>query len=318
MRSGFIGLVAGWLWLSTSAVAQDAGQMLEQLRHKQTENYQGSFIYERKDVFSTHSMWRSLDEQGRKQERFLQLSGPRLEVLRVDGQVVCAVRPNAEQALTAQTWPDKSLDWQRLAKWYRLEVLGQGRVADRTTVAVLFTPRDAHRYPLELHLDKQTAVPLKSLLLNEQGQLLERFQFVTYSAGQVSAQDMQVNPDTCSEQLEPQETSEQPRTWQWQLDWLPEGFAPVTQNSDNWSISQQQVIKQNYSDGLAHFSVFVESVESQQVSAARLQLGPTAVITRRIETEFGAFMLTVLGEIPAGTAERLALSVRVLAQELEP
>jgi len=315
MRYSFAWLMAGWLFSASSAIAKDAQEVLDQLRDAQQENYQGSFIYERKDVFSTHQMWRYVDENGRKQERFLQLNGPRFEVFKVDGQVTCVVHPNEDELFLNQDWPGQNLNWQDLSQWYSLQWIGRTRVADRTTIAVLFAPLDAHRYPLEVHMDEQTGVPLKSLLLNEHGQLLERFQFVNYSTEHVDAQDLLVEQRSCIEPKQLSVGEPEQLTWQWQLGWLPEGFQAIHQASKNWEINRKQISNQSYSDGLAQFSVFVEFLTEQDVAATRLQLGPTAVVTRRLDTESGAYMITVLGEVPAGTAERLALSIGIQEQE---
>jgi len=42
----------------------------------------------------------------------------------------------------------------------------------------------------------------------------------------------------------------------------------------------------------------------------RVQLGPTVAVSRRLSTAEGEMMVTVVGEIPVGTAERIALSMR--------
>ncbi|MDM7857169.1 MucB/RseB C-terminal domain-containing protein [Thiopseudomonas acetoxidans] len=314
MRYSFAWLMVGWLFSASSATAQDAQEVLKQLRDAQQRSYQGSFIYERKDVFSTHRMWRYVDKEGQQQERFLQLNGPRLEMLKVDRQVKCVVHPNLDEPFLTQDWPGQNLNWQDLSRWYSMQLLGHTRVADRATLAVLFAPLDAHRYPLEVHMDAQTGVPLKSLLLNEHGQLLERFQFVEYSVDEPDAQDLLIE-QPCLEPLPLDADEAEKLAWHWQLGWLPEGYQAVHQASQNWKINHKQVSNQSYSDGLAQFSVFVEPLLEQDVAAARLQLGPTAVVTRRLDTERGPYMITVLGEVPAGTAERLALSVRIQQQD---
>ncbi len=71
-------------------------------------------------------------------------------------------------------------------------------MAGRNAVIVSITPRDQYRYGFELHLDRETALPLKSLLLNDQGQLLERFQFTRLDTSATpSDQDLQPSSD-CS------------------------------------------------------------------------------------------------------------------------
>ncbi|MCZ4238267.1 MucB/RseB C-terminal domain-containing protein, partial [Staphylococcus equorum] len=40
------------------------------------------------------------------------------------------------------------------------------------------------------------------------------------------------------------------------------------------------------------------------------QMGPTVAVSKRITAPGGDVMVTVVGEIPLGTAERIALSMR--------
>lgn len=65
-----------------------------------------------------------------------------------------------------------------------------------------------------------------------------------------------------------------------------------------------------YGDGLARFSVFIEPLHGAMVGDARSQLGPTVVVSKRLQTDDGGQMVTVVGEVPLGTAERVALSIR--------
>ena len=65
-----------------------------------------------------------------------------------------------------------------------------------------------------------------------------------------------------------------------------------------------------YDDGLARFSVFLEAMDQNAGSDARLQFGPTVAVSRQLTTPKGEVMVTVVGEIPIGTAERVALSMR--------
>ena len=47
------------------------------------------------------------------------------------------------------------------------------------------------------------------------------------------------------------------------------------------------------------------------------QLGPTVAVSRRLKTDDGDVMVTVVGEIPLGTAERVALSMRTNGTEVQ-
>ncbi|RML89836.1 Sigma factor algU regulatory protein MucB, partial [Pseudomonas syringae pv. maculicola] len=74
--------------------------------------------------------------------------------------------------------------------------------------------------------------------------------------------------------------------------------------------TQSSVTRLMYGDGLAQFSVFVEAVKGASSSDIRTQLGPTVAVSRRLTTPQGDMMVTVVGEVPMGTAERIALSMR--------
>jgi sigma-E factor negative regulatory protein RseB len=55
--------------------------------------------------------------------------------------------------------------------------------------------------------------------------------------------------------------------------------------------------------------VFLEPMNDDGGTDTRTQLGPTVAVSRRLNTPKGKVMVTVVGEIPLGTAER-ALSMR--------
>jgi len=56
----------------------------------------------------------------------------------------------------------------------------------------------------------------------------------------------------------------------------------------------------------------LEKFSGSKVEDVRSQLGPTAVVSRRMTTIDGDVMVTVVGEIPPGTAERVALSMQAV------
>ena len=54
----------------------------------------------------------------------------------------------------------------------------------------------------------------------------------------------------------------------------------------------------------------VEQGGEAQAGDAHSQAGPTAINSRQHSTPQGQFMVTVLGEVPPATVERVALSMR--------
>jgi len=271
------------------------------------QSFQGTFIYERNGSFSTHAVWHRVEEGGQIRERLLQLDGPAQEVLKVDGQAQCVTGALADQVSEGQAWPARQLDAEQLGKWYSMRVAGQSRIANRPADVLVLEPKDQHRYGFELYLDRETGLPLKSLLLNERGQLLERFQFAQLDTSTPVENAMQPSSACRAVRLRAADSMAE---GSWRSDWLPPGFTLTTAQLRRDPASEEAVAYLMYGDGLARFSVFIEPLNGSVVDDARSQLGPTVAVSRRMSTNSGDVMVTVVGEIPLGTAERIALSMR--------
>jgi sigma-E factor negative regulatory protein RseB len=278
---------------------------LQRLAQSDRQSFEGTFIYERNGSFSTHGIWHRGSESG-VSERLLQLDGPAQEVLRVDGKPQCMSGALAEQVVDAQ-WPARELDAKQLEQRYDMRVLGRSRVAGRSATVLALIPRDQHRYAFELHLDDETALPLKSLLISEKGQLLERFQFVNLDLA-ANVDDAALKPGESCKPVSLSKVAELPQSWK--AGWVPPGFELNQALQRTSPASSEPVACLLYGDGLARFTVFLEPLRGAGAEDARSQLGPTAVVSRRMSTTDGDMMVTVVGEIPLGTAERVALSMQ--------
>lgn len=302
--------------LTGVVTAQPASQWLQRLQMAQdTQGYQGAFVYERKGAFSTHQIWRQVNAEKAIVERFLQLNGPAHEVMRIDGRVTCMSGVIADVLSSADVWPVQAFNLKELEERYEVRELGQSRVAGRDTVALLFAPRDQHRYPVELHIDEATAIPLKTLLLNEQGQLLERFQFVQFQADsdnnlQVAKKPLMMPSADCQTVSTVAAMPDAELDVDWSVSWVPPGFSLINSHYRPSEDSETNVLTQVYSDGLAHFSIFFERIDSPVVEGGRRLLGPTSVVSRKVTVDQQQVMVTVVGEIPLGTAERIAVSMQ--------
>ncbi|MCU9950526.1 MucB/RseB C-terminal domain-containing protein [Pseudomonas sp. PDM13] len=309
MRAFPLFVLLGGGWLAQAAHAADAQDWLKRLADaEQRQNFQGTFVYERSGSFSTHQVWHRVDAAGKVRERLQQLDGPAQEILRVDGRTECVSGALSDQMDDGQVWPVRDLDAAQIAKSYDMSVVGESRVAGRQAIVLSLNPRDQHRYGFELHLDRETGLPLKSLLLNEKGMLLERFQFTQIDTSQVPGDAVLQAGQDCK----PVRFAEAPKTLanNWRSDWLPEGFTLTSAIQRQSPVSADPVACLLYGDGLARFSVFLEPLHGAPVEDVRVELGPTVAVSRRLGTSDGDVMVTVVGEIPVGTAERIALSMR--------
>nr|WP_298142353.1 MucB/RseB C-terminal domain-containing protein [uncultured Pseudomonas sp.] len=304
-------------WLATPVQAASAQDWLQRLADaERQQSFQGTFVYERNGSFSTHSVRHRVEEDGSTRERFLQLDGSAQEIVRADGQVKCVSGALVDQLASGQVWPARQLDVQRLMQWYDLRLVGESRVAGRKTVVLALLPRDQHRYGIELHLDQQTGLPLKSLLLNDKGQLLERFQFTQLDTETIPTVEA-LQPAAGCKAMQTAPKQELTKS-AWRSDWLPPGFTLNAVIERRSPASADMVDGLVYGDGMARFSVFLEPLHGALVEDARSQLGPTVAVSRRLSTSDGDVMVTVVGEIPLGTAERVALSMRAAGAPVSP
>ena len=296
-----VALLGGCLALPVQA----AETWLQRLAQADRQSFQGTFVYERNGSFSTHGIWHRGGADG-VTERLLQLDGPQQEVLKVNGKPQCMSGALAEQAVDSQ-WPARQLDAAQLEQLYDLRVLGHSRVAGRSATVLALIPRDQHRYAFELHLDDATALPLKSLLISEKGELLERFQFVSLDLAD-KVDEASLRP---GDECKPVSVSRMTRLPDsWKAGWVPPGFELSQALQLHSQVSADPVASLLYGDGLARFTVFLEPLHDEHAEDARRQLGPTSVVSRRMSTADGDMMVTVVGEIPLGTAERVAMSMQ--------
>ncbi|WP_028240502.1 MucB/RseB C-terminal domain-containing protein [Stutzerimonas azotifigens] len=298
--------LGGWLTMPALA-ADDAFQWLKRLAEAEhQQSYAGDFVYQRNGSFSTHAIWQRV-AGGEVRERLLQLDGSAVEVAMVDGRPVCATQGLVPGAASGNGLGGDRFDPRVLTQSYELRVIGDSRVAGRDTVALAILPRDQHRYGMELHLDRATGLPLKSLLLNEQGQLLERFQYTRLDVGDVTPETLRTGTGCKTVEVPP---AREPQPVEWRSDWLPPGFEQLESDVRSSPAADESVAWLSYGDGLARFSVFIEPLRGEVVQDARSQMGPTVAVSKRVTVDDGDVMVTVVGEIPLGTAERIALSMR--------
>lgn len=309
MRSIPIALLTWGMAVCASAHASDASDWLSRMAQAERQrSFDGIFVYERDGVFSTHQIWQRVAPDGAVRERLLQLDGPVHEVFSVDGQVQCVGGGLGEQFSQKTHWRGRMADVSEVSQHFDLRRVGDARVAGHDAVVVAVIPRDQHRYGFELYLDRDTALPLKSLLLDEKGQQLERLQFTQLTVDERPDSQGLVPSEAC---VQVTEQAEQPALrGRWASEWVPPGFRLEGYSETARPDSKDPVTLLTYVGPLARFSVFLEPLDGARVGDARSQLGPTVVVSKRMAADAGDMMVTVIGEIPLGTAERVALSMR--------
>lgn len=301
-----VGLASTVLLFAGPLVADEAEALLNKMTSAaHGTSYQGDFIYERAGSFSTHRVWRQANG-GEVVERLLRTDGVRQEWVRRNDALECTSAPTAGAAPPGRTMLPEQVP--TLQQWYSLEVLGSGRVANRAVTVLAVQPRDSFRYAHELYLDVDSGLLLQALLVNEKGALLERFQFTNLRLGSVDPKHLTAASTCLAASEESVLTSLADDRWL--PAWVPPGFTPIRREARQSADSDLPIVTQVFTDGLARFTVFIEPLLGGQVVADLLaQLGPTTAVSRRLDTPDGAFMATVVGEVPPLTASRIVASL---------
>ena len=277
-------------------------------------SYRGVFVYARGD--QVHSMRIAHRyRNGRVEERLVMQDGGSGEIVRKGMNVVCVLPDRGRvrldevipsgpfaEAFTSQLMP--------FGRWYLPELAGEDRVAGYDVVIVALGARDDDRYSHRLWLEKETGLLVKSQVRDVNGEVLEHFQFT----------DLEITDDISDEELEVQtrgreisrtlddgrkQESSVGRMNGWTLSWQPEGFVPAAAPRSG---SGKAVA---FSDGLAAFSVFVEPVGRLKMPTGASRIGATTIYMREVMVSDRPFLIAVVGEIPPGTARKVADAVEV-------
>ena len=309
-----LGLAA--LLVVPQAGAEEGGRWLERMaRAVEEQSYHGSYVYERTGMFTTQDIWRQVDGSGSR-ERLLQTAGRHQEWLRHDGQLVCTTSSDLKRSRSPGRSTPPAIDSQRLADLYSMKVYGETRIASRPVTVLAVQPRDGFRYAHELYIDNETGLMLKSLLVDDKRELLERFQFARISFDESDYQSGLEPSSSCLE-VTISDIPDEPESSFLQPAWLPPGFSLSYRDVQTMLDSEERITSQVYSDGLASFTLFIEPLGGDSPAEdLRAQLGPTVAVSRRMMAADNHFLATVVGEVPARTAERIADSLSQSAAEV--
>jgi sigma-E factor negative regulatory protein RseB len=104
----------------------------------------------------------------------------------------------------------------------------------------------------------------------------------------------------------------------WHAEWVPDGFTMASWDIRRTPSSLKAVDTLMYSDGLAAFSVFIEDMPEAGAKALVSRSGATVAVSEVLiggsPQDAVHHLVTVVGEIPTATAQRIAQSIRYVAQ----
>ncbi len=282
-------------WLETMSVA------LQEL------SYQGVFVYRRGEELAAMQITHIANNQGER-ERLVTLTGEEHEVVRKSRGFGAIIGYSAASEEPGEASKEPTLD---IGDYYDFELQGMDRTAGRVTRVLRVSPIDGYRYGYRLWLDDQTALLLKSDLLDERAQIVEQVMFTSLRLFEEPQQIESANDETDLAmgdhhgQLEEAAVAIDNTHSTWKIAELPVGFVIVERRRD--SVIEQIM----FSDGLASVSVFIEQ-EREPLDAF---VGPSNM---GAVNAFGAVIsghqITVVGEVPAATVKMISRSISQVAK----
>ena len=317
-----LSLVAGSA-SAASGTAETPEQWLEAMSEA-TRNltYRGHFVYQQGANLETLSIIHTREKErdsSRELERIRYQDGLPREMVRRGKEIIFASAGREPTRFEHESLMPMvgRFTGKEFRKYYELKPASLDRIANREAVQLLVIPTDRHRHGYQLWLDRRTGLMLKSMMIDSEGRIMERMQFTdlefpeTLSESELS-QMKRARSTSGKEKLVKltDEDNKKPAEWSWKSGWIPEGFSLRSQSRRKSPVSDQTVDAVNYSDGLASFSIFVEPDETRVLSQATEQIGSMAAVSKVFRSNNSFFHVTVVGEIPLGTAERIAVSVR--------
>ncbi|MQX54318.1 MucB/RseB C-terminal domain-containing protein [Alcanivorax sediminis] len=305
------------LFAPVAALAEDSqahAHLQAMSQANRSLDYSGRFLYQFGAEVSTMEVSHAVIN-GEEYQRLTHLDGRLVEVLRRGDEVIC-VHPDRSLTRMQKSQAGPMILAQRLTEdvpaQYNILVDGDGRVAGRHVTQLRVAPLDTHRYGYRLWMDNESSLLLKSEVVDGSGVALERVEFVSLDLEpNLTLSHFEIPESLRESELQPLSEDHQSTLMSVEAEWLPAGFEAADQDWRSADGRRQPVAAQGYSDGLAAFTVFVEAVGKGAVEEGVSRVGPTVAVSRRLTAPSGAYLITLVGEVPQATAERVIEGISV-------
>lgn len=306
-------LFAALLALAAAVAQAQSPETLSWLRkiHDATQklSYSGTFVYQNGSRSETSRITRYVDASG-DIEKLEVMDGVPREIVRTRDTVRCYLPGSRVVKVDRRTergfpalLPERIT---ALARHYDISLGETRRIAGYDCQAVVLTPRDDLRYGYKLYADQASGMLLRAVTFDAAGEQVEQFMFTQLVIGGVT-RDMVKSRHAAARTWRVEDAQAAPaRLAGWGLSSELPGFHKVVELKRRLGDSRSagQVV---YSDGLAAVSVFIESLEgrSDPVRTGLASMGAIHIYTREVANH----MVTVVGEAPAASVQRIANAV---------
>lgn len=282
---------------------QRLSQSLNQL------NFSTSFVVVKNNQAEPYHWFHGVTEDDTQLEILALLNGPRRDILR-KGDIVSYIEPEFPPYSVNSTYISGPIpailsgDITILEPSYDFISIGRSRVLGRSAQLIRIVSKDQNRYGHWLWLDQETGLPLKLALITREGALLEQVQFTHLEITELPADSLLQLLNADFPKVVEIPPSEQ-QLFNWQVNWLPEGFNKVRNHRHRIPHSKQPVEFMLFNDGLVDVSVYLSQSSDKQRAVQYVMDGATVVLNQAVN----GYEISVVGKIPSSTAKMIADSV---------
>jgi sigma-E factor negative regulatory protein RseB len=279
-------------------------------------NYTVSFVLLVPGSDSQPYLWRhGVNEDGLEMEQLNLLNGPGREVVRI-GNKVSYFEPNVPpyslySSIINGPLPSEFLQQpEKIMSGYEFIMVGRSRIAGRASQQIRIISKDKSRFGLNVWLDQETGLLLKMNMLGQNAQLLE----------QIQVTDLQVTKEPApffakiEPEILPEVVSFSPSTEfnsEWTIGYIPKGMVIVKRDFLRLSGSGVVVEYIMLSDGLIDVSIYLQERDNNRPHS---NLVGTVQSDTLLTIEHGELNVTVIGRLPATTANAIAKSIEKLIE----
>jgi sigma-E factor negative regulatory protein RseB len=299
-------------------------------------NYKGVFVYLRNGQLKAIRVIHKTDESG-EYERLISLNGVPREIIRNNELVTCILPDDKAMLMDGHRYPHKDpatgknfhdkngfprrlpTELKAMHEHYRFSLGDPGRIVGRETQQIIIVPKDQYRYGYRLWVDSETGLLLKTVMVGEDNRALEQVMFTSLSLP-ARISDADLAPAVTGREFswregEPLNIDASDYEGRWKVGWIPAGFTLVAHGKHWLPNSQVPVEHLAYSDGLGSVSIFIERIIGVHRSHLRGFSSMGAV--NAYGTTQALHYLTVVGEVPHTTVERMGKSIRYVSSGAE-
>jgi len=273
-------------------------------------NFEASLVYVVGERIEPYHWLHAVEPDGEQLELIVQMNGSGFRALRI-GDRVSHFHPAArDYSLRASSInhlipPAFSQSFEQIQSYYRVVAVGGARVLDRKAQHIRLISKHDNRFGFSVWVDRDSGMPLKMMMMNEEGVPIEQVQVTSLALRQDPSPLLEelkrlsmpplIQLSTRSHQMQ---TNMQP-TWQ------PEGFRLVDKKHHQLAVDNTPVDHYLFTDGLTEYSVYIAPRGLEQTTAM------SVVGSQNLYTEpRNDVIITVVGQIPIQTAKRIVAEVQ--------